>query len=93
MKSTKIIEKNENTFVIQFEIPCKSSMLEAEEILQQKLNEARVIGKEELMKKIDRNAFLSRSEDTDSISKGKIEKTYHNRGRNRGLEATCIFLE
>ena len=76
MKSTKIVEKNENTFVIQFEIPRKSSMLEAEEILQEKLNEVGVIGTGELMKKIDRNAFLSRSEDTNSISKGKIKKTY-----------------
>ena len=76
MKSSKIVESDDNRVIVQVEIPYKSSMFEGEEILQQKINEVGTVATGELVKQFDTDDGEIIMGDIKWTSKGKIKKIY-----------------
>src|SRR3954452_12490703 len=71
-----IIARSESTFTIQVEIPYGPSMLDAEEVLQQRLNEAGTLATAEVLRQFDADGSPIRVGDTKLTSKGKLIKEY-----------------
>ena len=53
-----IVARSESSFTIQVEIPYGSSMLDAEEVLQQRLNEAGTLATAEVLRRFDADGSL-----------------------------------
>jgi hypothetical protein len=71
-----IVARSESTFTVQIEIPYGSSMLDCEEILQQRLNEAGTLATAELLQRFDTDGAPLQVGDTKLTSKGKLLKEY-----------------
>src|SRR3954449_8463293 len=71
-----IIARSESTFTIQVEIPYGSSMLDAEETLQQRLNEAGTLATAEVLQRFDADGSPIQVGATKLTSKGKLKKEY-----------------
>jgi hypothetical protein len=71
-----IVARSESTFTIQVEIPYGSSMLDAEEVLQQRLNEAGTLATAEVLQRFDADGSPIQVGDTKLTSKGKLKKEY-----------------
>jgi hypothetical protein len=71
-----IVARSESTFTIQVEIPYGSSMLDAEEVLQQRLNEAGTLATAEILQRFDADGSPIQVGDTKLTSKGKFKKEY-----------------
>src|SRR3954452_13892249 len=73
---TAIVARSESSFTIQVEIPYGSSMLDAEEALQQRLNEAGTLATAEILQRFDTDGSPIQVGDTKLTSKGKLLKEY-----------------
>ena len=71
-----IVARSESTFTIQVEVPYGSSMLDAEETLQQRLNEAGTLATGEILRRFDADGSPIQVGDTKLTSKGKLKKEY-----------------
>jgi hypothetical protein len=71
-----IIARTEDAFTVQVEIPCNSSMLDFEEVIQQRLNEAGVLATQEALQRFDADGSPIRVGDTKLTTKGKLKKEY-----------------
>jgi hypothetical protein len=71
-----IVARSDSTFTIQVEIPYGSSMLDAEEALQQRLNEAGTLATAEVLRRFDADGSPIQVGDTKLTSKGKLLKEY-----------------
>src|SRR4051812_34626497 len=71
-----IIARSEAAFTIQVEIPYASSMLDFEEVIQQRLNEAGTLATTEALQQFDTDGSPIRVGDTKLTSKGKLTKEY-----------------
>src|SRR3954465_8021253 len=71
-----IVARSESGFTIQVEIPYGSSMLDAEEVLQQRLNEAGTLATAEVLRRFDAEGSPIQVGDTKLTSKGKLKKEY-----------------
>jgi hypothetical protein len=71
-----IVARSESGFTIQVEIPYGSSMLDAEEALQQRLNEAGTLATAEVLQRFDADGSPIQVGDTKLTSKGKLLKEY-----------------
>src|SRR3954466_11479279 len=73
---TAIVARSESSFTIQVEVPYGSSMLDAEEVLQQRLNEAGTLATAEVLQRFDADGSPIQVGDTKLTSKGKLKKEY-----------------
>jgi hypothetical protein len=71
-----IIRRTDAAFTIQVEIPYASSMLDFEEVIQQRLNEAGVLATREALQRFDADGSPIQVGDTKLTSKGKLKKEY-----------------
>jgi hypothetical protein len=71
-----ITARSETTFTVQIEIPYGSSMLDCEETLQQRLNEAGTLATAEILQRFDTDGAPIQVGDTTLTSKGKLLKEY-----------------
>src|SRR5437764_3103042 len=71
-----IVARTESAFTIQVEIPYGSSMLHAEEAIQQRLNEAGTLATGEVLQRFDADGSPIQVGDTKLTSKGKLLKEY-----------------
>jgi hypothetical protein len=71
-----IVARSESSFTIQVEVPYGSSMLDAEEALQQRLNEAGTLATTEVLRRFDADGSPIQVGDTKLTSKGKLLKEY-----------------
>jgi hypothetical protein len=71
-----IISRTDAAFTIQVEIPYASSMLDFEEVIQQRLNEAGVLATQEALQRFDADGSPIQIGDTKLTSKGKLKKEY-----------------
>src|SRR3954465_6373015 len=71
-----IVTRTESGFTIQVEIPYASSMLDAGEALQQRLNEAGTLATGEVLQRFDADGSPIRVGDTKLTTKGKLKKEY-----------------
>src|SRR3954470_23940047 len=71
-----IIARTGNAFTIPVEIPYGPSMLDAEQTLQQRLNEAGALATSELLQRFDTDGSPIQVGDTKLTSKGKLLKEY-----------------
>src|SRR3954453_13794828 len=71
-----IIARTDDAFTIQLEIPYGSSMLDFEEVIQQRLNEAGVLATGEVLQQFDADGSPITVGDTKLTSKGKLLKGY-----------------
>jgi len=74
-----IIARSETAFTVQVEIPYASSMLDFEEVIQQRLNEAGVLATTEALQRFDADGSPIQIGDTKLTSKGKLVKEYQTR--------------
>ena len=72
----KIISKTETTFTVQVTVSYKNNMLNAEEHLQQCLNEAGSLSSRELLESFDTDGSPIKLGVKSLTSKGKVEKEY-----------------
>ena len=71
-----IIARTDAAFTIQVEIPYGSSMLDFEDLIQQRLNEAGVLATQEALGRFDADGSPIQVGDTKLTSKGKLKKEY-----------------
>ena len=71
-----IISRTDDAFTIQVEISYNSSMLDFEEVIQQRLNEAGVLATQEALRQFDADGSPIQVGDTKLTSKGKLKKEY-----------------
>jgi len=71
-----IVSRSEAAFTIQVEIPYASSMLDFEETIQERLNEAGVLATTEALHQFDADGSPIQVGDTKLTSKGKLVKEY-----------------
>src|SRR5947209_9934140 len=71
-----IVSRTDTAFTIQVEIPYASSMLDFEELIQQRLNEAGVLATTEALQQFDADGSPIQIGDTKLTSKGKLTKEY-----------------
>jgi hypothetical protein len=71
-----IVARSESTFTVQIEVSYGSSMLGAEEVLQQRLNEAGTLATAEILQRFDADGSPIQVGDTKLTSKGKLKKEY-----------------
>jgi hypothetical protein len=71
-----IIARTDDAFTIQLEIPYRASMLEFEEVIQQRLNEAGVLATTEALQQFDADGSPIQVGDTKLTSKGQLKKEY-----------------
>jgi hypothetical protein len=74
--SAAIVARSEVAFTIQVEIPYNSSMLDFEEVIQQRLNQAGVLATTEALGRFDADGSPIHVGDTKLTSKGKLKKEY-----------------
>src|SRR3954451_12049493 len=71
-----IVARTDTAFTVQVEIPYTSSMLDFEEAIQQRLNEAGVLATQEALQRFDADGSPIQVGDTKLTSKGKLKKEY-----------------
>jgi hypothetical protein len=71
-----IVARSESTFTVQIEVSYGSSMLDAEEALQQQLNDAGTLATAEVLRRFDADGSPIQVGDTKLTSKGKLKKEY-----------------
>src|SRR3954453_8704305 len=71
-----IVARSESGFTVQVEVPYGSSMLDAEETLQQRLNEAGTLATAEILRRFDTDGSPIQVGDTKLTSKGTLLKEY-----------------
>src|SRR3954462_11757680 len=71
-----IVARSETVFIVQLEIPYASSMLDFEEVIQQRLNEAGVLATTEALHRFDADGSPIQVGDTKLTSKGKLLEEY-----------------
>src|SRR4051812_45458807 len=71
-----IVARTDTTFTVQLEIPYASSMLDFEEVIQQRLNEAGVLASAEALRQFDADGSPIQLGDSKLTSKGKLVKEY-----------------
>jgi hypothetical protein len=71
-----IIARTDDAFTIQLEIPYRASMLDFEEVIQQRLNEAGVLATTEALQQFDSDGSPIQVGDTKLTTKGKLRKEY-----------------
>src|SRR3954452_1679814 len=71
-----IVARNDTAFTIRVEIPYASSMLDFEEAIQRRLNEAGVLATTEALQRFDTDGSPIQVGDTKLTSKGKLVKEY-----------------
>jgi len=71
-----IIARTDDAFTIQLEIPYGASMLEFEEVIQQRLDEAGVLATTEALRQFDADGSPIRVGDSKLTSKGQLKKEY-----------------
>ena len=71
-----IIARTDAGFAVQFEIPYNSSMLDFEEAIQQRLNEAGVLATQEALGRFDADGSPIQVGDTKLASKGRLVEEY-----------------
>jgi len=71
-----IVARSQSTFTIQVEVPYGPSMLDAEEALQQRLNEAGTLATAEVLQRFDADGSPIQIGDAKLTSKGKLKKEY-----------------
>jgi hypothetical protein len=71
-----IVARSESTFTVQIEVSYGSSMLDAEEALQQQLNDAGTLATAEVLQRFDADGSPIQVGDTKLTSKGKLKKEY-----------------
>lgn len=71
-----IIARTDAAFTIQVEIPYGSSMLDFEEVIQQRLNEAGVLATQQALQRFDADGSPIQVGDTKLTTKGKLKKEY-----------------
>jgi hypothetical protein len=71
-----VVRRTDTGFTVTIVVPYKSSMLEAEEAIQQALNEAGVAATEEVLKRFDADGQPIRLGATKLTSMGKVRKEY-----------------
>ena len=71
-----IVARTPTGFTVQFEVPYRSSMLDSEEVIQQRLNEAGVLATGEVLSRFDTDGSPITVGDTKLTSKGKLLKEY-----------------
>jgi hypothetical protein len=71
-----IVARTDTAFTIQVEIPYASSMLDFEEAIQQRLNEAGVLATQEALQQFDADGSPIQVGDSKLTSKGKLKKEY-----------------
>jgi hypothetical protein len=71
-----IIARTDDAFTIQVEIPYGTSMLDFEEVIQRRLNEAGVLATQEALGRFDADGSPIQVGDTKLTSKGKLKKEY-----------------
>jgi hypothetical protein len=74
--SAAIVARTADAFTIQVEVPYASSMLDFEEVIQQRLNEAGVLATTEALHQFDADGSPITIGDTKLTSKGKLAKEY-----------------
>src|SRR3954467_15197357 len=74
--SAALVARSEAAFTIQVEVPYASSMLDFEEAIQQRLNEAGVLATTEALQRFDADGSPIQVGDTKLTSKGKLKKEY-----------------
>jgi len=74
-----IVARSEAAFTIQLEIPYGTSMLDFEEVIQQRLNEAGVLATTEALQQFDADGSPIQVGDTKLTGKGKLKKEYQTR--------------
>src|SRR3954447_429532 len=74
--SAAIVARTDSAFTIQVEIPYHSSMLDFEEVIQQRLNEAGVLATTEALQQFDADGSPIQIGDTKPTSKGKLKEQY-----------------
>jgi hypothetical protein len=74
--SAAIVSRSDTAFTIQIEVPYRSSMLDAEETIQQRLNEAGALATAEALRRFDTDGSPILVADTKLTSKGKLLKEY-----------------
>jgi hypothetical protein len=95
-----IVARTDASFTLQLEIPYGSSMLDFEEVIQQRLNEAGVLATQEALQQFDADGSPIQVGDTKLTSKGKLKKEYqtpygvapverHVYQSNRGGQTYC----
>ena len=71
-----VVRRTDTGFTVTVDVPYKSSMLEAEEAIQQAVNEAGVAATEEALKRFDADGQPIRLGTTKLTSMGKVRKEY-----------------
>ena len=71
-----IVARSQTGFTVQIEIPYGSSMLDSEEAIQQRLNEAGALATGEVLRRFDTDGSPITVGDTKLTSKGKLLKEY-----------------
>src|SRR4051794_13436132 len=71
-----IIARSDDAFTIQLGIPYGASMLDFEDVIQQRLNEAGVLATTEALQQFDSDGSPIQAGDTKLTSKGKLKKEY-----------------
>ena len=71
-----IIARTDAAFTIQVEIPYGTSMLDFEELIQRRLNEAGVLATQEALRRFDADGSPIQVGDTKLTSQGKLKKEY-----------------
>ena len=71
-----MITRSESTFTVQIVVSYGSSMLDAEEALQQQLNDAGTLATAEVLRRFDADGSPIQVGDTKLTSKGKLKKEY-----------------
>ena len=71
-----IIARTDAAFTIQVEIPYGSSMLDFEEVILQRLNEAGVLATQQALQRFDADGSPIQVGDTKLTTKGKLKKEY-----------------
>jgi hypothetical protein len=71
-----IVSRSRSGFTVQFEVPYGSSMLDCEEAIQERLNEAGTLATGEVLQRFDTDGSPIQVGDTKLTSKGKLLKEY-----------------
>jgi hypothetical protein len=77
--SAAIVARSETSFTVQVEIPYGSSMLDFEEVIQDRLNQAGVVATQEALQQFDTDGSPITIGSVKFTSKGPLPKEYQTR--------------
>ncbi len=75
-RNAQIVQRSEHGFTLQIEIPDADAMLDAEELIQQALNQAGVAATTETLQRCDTDGSPIIKGETKLTTKGKLTKQY-----------------